>query len=140
LDRDEQRQWKEPEKLGLSIQFLGLFLSDSLNIPGDEAGLGISVGLYSDENLNRVLEKAEDALTGPELEMTDPHVLHSSFGGRLGELVFLGNDEDLINGILDALGIHFPHFFLANGNESSAPDLLTRLSDVEQIKGTCKSR
>jgi hypothetical protein len=137
LDRDEQRKWKEPEELGLSIHSLGLFLGDSLSVPGDEATLGISVGLFSDEILKRLLEKSEDALTGPKLEVADSHLLH---GGELGGLAFLGNNENSVVGSLDTFGIHFPHFFLADGNESSAPDLLTRLSDVIQIEGTCKPK
>jgi hypothetical protein len=137
LDRGEQRQWKEPEKLGLSIQSLGLLLGNSLSFPGDKATLGVSVGLVSDEILKRLLEKSEDTLTGPELEVADSHLLH---GGELGGLAFLGNNENSVVGSLDTFGIHFPHFFLTDGNESSAPDLLTRLSDVEQIKGTCKSK
>jgi hypothetical protein len=137
LDRGEQRKWKEPEELGLSIQSLGLLLGNSLSVPGDKATLGVSVGLVSDQILKRLLEKSEDALTGPELEVADSHLLH---GGELGGLAFLGNNENSVVGSLDTFGIHFPHFFLTDGNESSAPDLLTRLSDVEQIKGTCKSK
>jgi hypothetical protein len=97
------------------------------------------VGLVSDEILKRLLEKSEDALTGPKLEVADSHLLHGGELGGLG-LAFLGNNENSVVGSLDTFGIHFPHFFLADGNESSAPDLLTRLSDVIQIEGTCESR
>jgi hypothetical protein len=57
------------------------------------------VGLFSDEIVEGWLEKAEDALTGPELEVTDSHALHGA-GAFLGGFTFLRNDEDSEVGFL----------------------------------------
>jgi hypothetical protein len=48
------------------------------------------MGFLSDEILKRIFEESEDALTGPELEVSNPNLLH---GGAFRSLVFLGNDE-----------------------------------------------